>query len=48
MTPLFITFTEDGKHIRKWSREWFEGSICYKPEVTVTAREWMRVTNVSH
>lgn len=48
MKRLFLQFSDDGQHIRRWSREAFEGGQLYVPAENVPAEEWVKVASVGH
>lgn len=45
---LFIQFSDDGQHIRKWSTEAFEGGQLYTITKHIPADEWLKASNVGH
>lgn len=36
-TAIYVQWSDDGQHIRKWSHEPFEGSAAFVPADTITA-----------
>lgn len=44
-SKLYVQFSDDGRHIRRWSAEPFEGAVIYKLE-HVPVEVWTKIPSV--